>query len=81
MGTSALRLVLAQSQVVAPQKGDQPPYVRSKHAVQTSAALKQHQNCVRKALDGKRFDNATRLAQLFGKAFELLEMRQNAKKG
>lgn len=68
MGKSALKLVLAQSQVVAPQKGDQPPYVRSKHALQTSAALKQHQNCVRKALDGKKFDNRDAARAAFSKA-------------
>ncbi len=68
MGKSALKLVLAQSQVVAPSKGDQPPYVRSKHAVQISATLKQHQNCVRRALAGKKFDNRDAARAAFSKA-------------
>jgi hypothetical protein len=55
MGKSALRLVLAQCQVVAPQKGDQPPYVRSKHSIQTSSKLKRHQRCVAEALRKKKF--------------------------
>lgn len=55
MGKSALKLVLAQSQVVAPQKGDQPPYVRSRHSVQTSPKLKRHQRCVADALRGQEF--------------------------
>ena len=55
MGNSALRLVLAQCQVVAPQKGDQPPYVRSKHSIQTSSKLNRHQRCVAAALRTKKF--------------------------
>lgn len=68
MGKSAIKLVLSQLQVVAPQKGDQGPYVRSRHSVQTSARLRRHQTCVGAELRGKSFSNRDAARRAFAAA-------------
>lgn len=57
MGKSALKLVLSQLQVVDPQEGDQPAYVRSNRTIQTSPRLRWHQRCVGSELRDKTFDS------------------------
>lgn len=70
MGKSALKLVLSQLEVVDPQKGGQPAYVRSKRSVQTSAKLKAFQQCIANDLEGKTFSNRKAVRDAFTKAAE-----------
>ena len=64
MGKSAIELVLANRPLVAP-KGDQPPYVRGKRVIQTSAKLKRHQSCVASELKGKKFGSRAEARKAF----------------
>lgn len=52
---SAIKIVLANTQVVYPSKGDQPPYVRSKMSIQSSPKLLRYKGCMHKALDKKKY--------------------------
>ena len=54
MGKSALRAVLGMQQPVFPSKGGQPPYVRSKITIHTSAKLIAHKGCVGDKLRGNK---------------------------
>ncbi len=68
MGKSALRAVLAMQQPVFPSKGGQPPYVRSKIAIHTSAKLIRHKQCVGDALRGSKPGSRAAARTAFTKA-------------
>ncbi len=68
MGKSALRAVLGMQQPVFPSKGGQPPYVRSKITIHTSAKLIAHKVCVGDALRGKKHPDRAAVRDAFRKA-------------
>jgi len=68
MAKSAIKLVLSQMEVVDPQKGGQPTYVRSKRSVQTSSRLRSFQSCIANALEGKTYSNRAAVREAFTKA-------------
>lgn len=68
MGKSALRAVLAMQQPVFPSKGGQPPYVRSKISIHTSAKLIAHKTCVGDALRGTTPGTRAKARDAFRKA-------------
>jgi len=64
---SALGMVASQMIPVDP-KGDQPPYIRSKHTFAKSAKLIRYRTCVADAMSGKKFDNRAEVRAAFTEA-------------
>lgn len=68
MGKSAIKMVLANSELVYPSKGDQPPYVRSKMSIQQSPQLLRYKACMQDSLRGKNFGSRTEARRAFTSA-------------
>lgn len=68
MGKSALRAVLGMQQPVFPSKGGQPPYVRSKITIHTSAKLIAHKTCVGDKLRNSKPGTRAKARAAFKKA-------------
>jgi len=64
---SAIGMVASQMIPVNP-KGEQPPYIRSKHTFATSAKLIKYRTCVADKLKGQTFSNRAAVREAFTEA-------------